>query len=184
MPLRNSSQAYGAVARSAHWATALFIVVAWLLGQFMNVFPRGAPRGGALFAHMSLGLGVIVLVALRLAWRAVDPPPAAIEGDRFEPWLGLAAKAGHLLLYALMIAAPILGVALQFARGHAVPVFGLFDIASPWVADRAFSREIIGLHELAANALGVVAAGHAAAALFHHWALRDRTLARMLPGLG
>jgi cytochrome b561 len=50
--------------------------------------------------------------------------------------------------------------------------------------DRAFFREMLGLHELAANTLGVVALGHAAAALFHHWALRDRTLARMLPGLG
>ena len=72
---------------------------------------------------------------------------------------------------------------LQFARGQALPVFGLFDIASPWAMDRAFFRQMIGLHELAADALGVVALGHAAAALFHHWALGDRTLARMLPGL-
>ena len=65
----------------------------------------------------------------------------------------LAAKAGHLLLYALLIATPILGVVLQFARGKALPVFGLFDIPSPWVMDRAFFRQIIGLHQLAADAL-------------------------------
>jgi cytochrome b561 len=183
MPLRNSQQNYGAVARSAHWATALFVLLAWLLGQFGDVFPRGAPRAASLFAHMSLGLGVILLVALRLAWRALDRPPPAIRANRFEPWLGYAASAGHLLLYALLIATPILGIALQFSRGHALPVFGLFDIASPWVADRAFARQIIELHSLAADALGVVAAGHAAAALFHHWALGDRTLARMLPGI-
>jgi cytochrome b561 len=184
MPLRNSQQDYGAVARSAHWATALFVLLAWLLGQFRDVFPRGAARDASLTVHMSLGLAVILLIVLRLAWRALDPPPPAIVAKRFEPWLSYAASAGHLLLYALLIAAPILGVVLQFARGQALPVFGLLDIASPWVADRAFSHQIIGLHELAANALGVVAAGHAAAALFHHWALGDRTLARMLPGLG
>jgi cytochrome b561 len=184
MPLRNSRQDYGSIARFAHWATALFVLLAWLLGQFREVLPRGAAREAGLSVHMALGLGVILLLALRLAWRALDPPPPAIAAKRFEPWLGYAATAGHLLLYALLIATPILGIVMQFARGQALPVFGLFDIASPWTMDRAFFREMLGLHELAANALGVVALGHAAAALFHHWALGDRTLARMLPGLG
>jgi cytochrome b561 len=184
MALRNSRQDYGSVARVAHWATALFVLLAWPLGQFREVFTRGAPRDAGLSVHMALGLGVIILFVLRLVWRALDPPPPAIQADRFEPWLGYAATAGHLLLYALLIATPILGIVMQFSRGQALPVFGLFDIPSPWTMDRAFFREMLGLHELAANTLGVVALGHAAAALFHHWALRDRTLARMLPGLG
>jgi len=183
MALRNSQQAYGAVARFAHWATALFVVLAWLLGQFRDVFPRGAARDASLFVHMSLGLSVILLLILRLVWRAIDPPPPAVQAARFEPWLSYVAKAGHLLLYVLLIATPILGIVLQFARGQALPAFGLFDIPSPWTMDRAFFRQIIELHELAANLLGVVALGHAAAALFHHFSLRDRTLARMLPGL-
>ena len=183
MPLRNSHKDYGSVARFAHWATALFVALAWPLGMFRDYFPRGAALNADLFVHMSLGLGVILLLVLRLVWRALDPPPPAIAASRFEPWIGYAATAGHLLLYALLIATPILGVVLQFARGQALPVFGLFDVPSPWVMDRAFFREVLGLHQLAANALGVVALGHAAAALFHHWALGDRTLARMLPGL-
>ena len=78
MPLRNSQQDYGSIARSAHWATALFVVLAWLLGQFRDVFPRGAARDASLFVHMALGLGVILLLVLRLVWRALDPPPPAI----------------------------------------------------------------------------------------------------------
>ncbi|MGA2493674.1 MAG: cytochrome b/b6 domain-containing protein [Roseiarcus sp.] len=183
MPLRNSQQDYGSIARFAHWMTALFVLLAWLLGQFRDIFPPGAARGASVSVHMALGLGVILLIVLRLAGRALDPPPPAIAANRFEPWLSYAASAGHLLLYALLIAAPILGIVMQFARGEALPVFGLFDIPSPWTMDRAFFREMLGLHQLAANVLGVVAAGHAAAALFHHWALGDRTLARMLPGL-
>ena len=183
MPLRNTQQNYGAVARSAHWATALFVFVAWPLGMFREAFPRGAARDADLFVHMSLGLGVLLLLALRLIWRGLDPPPPAVTAPRFEPWLTYGANAGHLLLYALLIATPVLGVTLQFAGGHPLPVFGLFEIPSPWAADRAFFREIIELHQLAGDALCVVAIGHAAAALFHHWALGDRTLARMLPGL-
>jgi cytochrome b561 len=38
-----------------------------------------------------------------------------------------------------------------------------------------------GWHALAANAILVVAGVHAAAALFHHYILRDPTLRRMLP---
>jgi cytochrome b561 len=37
-------------------------------------------------------------------------------------------------------------------------------------------------HEVLANTLIILAALHAAAALVHHWVLRDRTLVRMLPG--
>jgi cytochrome b561 len=70
---------------------------------------------------------------------------------------------------------------LQFARGGAVPVFGLFDIASPWPADRAFSRSVREIHELLADGVMILAGLHAAAAPAHHWLFRDRTLLRMLP---
>jgi cytochrome b561 len=183
MPLRNSQQDYGSIARAAHWATALFVFVAWPLGMFREVFPRGAAREADLFVHMSLGLGVLLLLVLRLVWRALDPPPPALQAPRFEPWLTYAAKAGHGLLYLLLIATPILGIALQFSRGQPLPLFGLFEIPSPWAFDRELLGRVIKIHQLAGDALCVVAIGHAAAALLHHWALGDRTLARMLPGL-
>ena len=68
------------------------------------------------------------------------PPPPAIVTPRFEPWLGLAAKAGHFLLYLLLIATPALGIVLQFSRGLPLPLFGLSAIPSPW----AFDRELLG----------------------------------------
>jgi cytochrome b561 len=181
MQFRNSQQAYGAIAMFAHWATALCVLAAWLIGAFMDVLPRGPARGAGIFVHMSLGLAILVLAVARLAWRHVDPPPPAIAAPGLEPWLGLAAKAGHWLLYILLVATPILGIVYQFANGRALPVFGLFDIASPWVQDREFARSVREIHELSADALGLVALGHVAAACFHHWGLRDRTLTRMLP---
>jgi cytochrome b561 len=182
MRWRNSLQDFGAIARTAHWASALFVLLAWLLGTFRGYFPRGEARDVSISIHMALGLGVLALVVFRLIWRALDPPPPAIHNARFDPWLGLAAKAGHGLLYLLLIVTPILGIVLQLSRGLPVPVFGIFSIPSPWTLDRDFFERTIGLHQLAANALGVVAILHAAAALVHHWLLRDRTLLRMLPG--
>ena len=52
------------------------------------------------------------------------------------------------------------------------------------MADRAFARLVKEPHELLSNLLLVLAGVHAAAALAHHWLLRDRTLKRMLPGRG
>jgi cytochrome b561 len=78
---------------------------------------------------------------------------------------------------------PVVGIVLQFARGEALWIFGLYEIASPWTKDRVFASSVNEAHELLANALVILAELHAAAAaLIHHWVFRDRTLVRMLPG--
>lgn len=181
MQLRNSMQGYGAISLSLHWLTAGFVVLTWLLGSFGDELPKGTLRAAGLYVHMSAGLGIFLLVALRLGWRFIDPPPV-FEPSRSGQWPDLLAKAAHGVLYALLIAIPIVGVLLQFARGDALPVVGLFDIASPWVGDRALARSFKEVHETLANLLMILAGLHAAAALFHHYLLHDATLARMLPG--
>ena len=47
--------------------------------------------------------------------------------------------------------------------------------------DRALVHQIGDWHALAADAVVIVAGLHSAAALFHHFVLRDATLRRMLP---
>jgi cytochrome b561 len=83
----------------------------------------------------------------------------------------------------LLVAVPIAGIVLQFARGDSLSIFGIVDIASPWPArDRAFAEGVKEVHELLAHSLLAVAGLHAVAALVHHWVFGDRTLVRMLPG--
>lgn len=183
MRLRNSAEGYGAVSQVMHWITVVLVILAWLLGQFDDVFPKGAARAAALFVHNSAGLAVVSILVLRLFWRLANPPPPP-EHTIFGAWVDRLGRLTHYVLYALLIAAPITGILLQFARGDALPIFGLTEIPSPWSADRAFARNIKEIHELMANALVILAALHAAAALVHHWVLRDRTLVRMLPGFG
>jgi cytochrome b561 len=180
MRLRSSVEGYGAVSQMMHWITVVLVILAWLLGQFDDVFPKGAARAAALFVHNSAGLAVIGILVLRLLWRFADPPPP-IEHTILGAWLDRAGRLAHYALYALLVAVPVSGIVLQFARGDALPLFGLTEIASPWTRDRAFARSVKEIHEVAANALIVLAALHAAAALIHHWVLRDRTLVRMLP---
>jgi cytochrome b561 len=74
------------------------------------------------------------------------------------------------------------GVATELLRGDSF--FGLLqlpkpgDLAGP--ARRALAEKIGSLHGLGANIILVLAGLHAAAALFHHYALKDTVLRRML----
>jgi cytochrome b561 len=173
---------YGATAKILHWIAAPCVIAAWLLGHFIDDFPR-AIGPAALFSHMSFGLVVLALLLIRLGWRLGHPPPPLLS-SAFGPWTERAATLVHWLLYSLMLAIPMSGIAMQFLRGRALPIFGLLEIASPWVRDRALQSSAHELHALLANSLLILAALHVVAALAHHYVLKDATLLRMLPRRG
>ena len=183
MRFRNSAEGYGAIPQSLHWFTVVLVAIAWALGTFDDVLPKGPARAAGLFVHIFAGLAILAALAARLLWRMVDPPPPS-ESTLLGVWVDRAGQLAHYALYALLVAVPIAGIVLQFARGDALPLFGLSEIPSPWVGDRAYARSVKEVHEVLANALVILAAFHAIAALVHHWVFRDRTLVRMLPGAG
>jgi cytochrome b561 len=183
MQLGNTETRYGALSQAMHWATVICVGAGWLLGQFMDDFPKGIARDSALATHIALGEFVLVLLAVRLFWRQFDRPPALVS-TRFGRAGQIAATIGHYALYALLLAVPIVGIVAQFKRRNALPIFGVWHLASPWPADRAAAHSVTEVHELLANALLVFAGLHACAALIHHHMFRDRTLVRMLPGRG
>lgn len=179
MNARVASADYDSLARLLHWLGALCVALAWLLGTVGEDLPKSA-EAKALFVHISLGLAILALLVLRLGWRIARPvlPLATSLGVHAER----AAVAMQWLLYALMLAVPLTGIVLQFARGQGLPLFGLAEIASPWPRNRALARSVKEMHELVANALMILALLHAGAALFHHYVLKDATLTRILRG--
>ncbi|NVO17810.1 MAG: cytochrome b [Rhodoplanes sp.] len=179
MTLRNSPDAYGTIARALHWLTVVLVVAAWLIGLFHNAFPQGAARAAAMFVHMTFGLTIALLLVVRVLWRMVDPapPPPKTPLGRLGD---IAAASVHGITYLLLLAIPAIGIALLFARGRPLPVFGLTEIASPWAADRSFARTLNPYHEWLAHALMAIAFVHAVAALVHHFVFHDRTLRRMI----
>lgn len=180
MQLTNSALRYGAIPQAIHWLTAMFVLAGFLLGQFGDDLPKASQATG-LLVHMTLGECVFVLLLVRLLWRFADPPPPP-EATALGRLIEFAAKASHFALYALLVAVPLLGIVVQLRRGHDVPIFALWDFASPWSADRALARTMLGVHSLLADTLLILAGIHACAAIVHHHVWRDRTLLRMLPG--
>ncbi len=171
---------YSGAAQIFHWLSVFLVGTAWILGFLRDEFPKGPPRHTAEFIHVSAGEIILALLLLRLLWRFVSPPPPE-EASPLGPWVNLAAKFAHLAIYALLLLVPAVGVATLFAGGEALPLFGLGEIASPWVRDRAFKHSLKELHEVLAHGLIMLATLHAGAALAHHFLLRDRVLQRMLP---
>ncbi|WP_036287845.1 cytochrome b [Methylosinus sp. PW1] len=173
-------QRYGAMAQGLHWLSALAVAIAWGLGLLGGQFPKGSPRETAEFAHVVAGEVVVAMLVLRLIWRFIDPPPPASPSAMGRA-ADLAAKLGHLALYALLLAVPAVGVATLFASGDALSIFGVGDFPSPWVKDRAFEHSLEEIHEILAHSLIALSAVHAVAAVIHHRIYRDDTLKRMLP---
>jgi len=50
MQLRNTADRYGAIPQTLHWLTVALVLLAWLLGEFGDAFPKGPARAGALWA--------------------------------------------------------------------------------------------------------------------------------------
>jgi len=159
-----------------HWTTVGLIAVLWLIGQTADWMPRGPVRTGLWSVHVVLGLTTGAVLLTRVAWRVhfgrVLPP--ADTG-----FLSAIAKVTHYTLYALLVAVVVLGIVDALYRGF--NLFGVWSLPQLGTGDAATRRSINGWHELAANLTVVVACLHAAAALVHQYAWRDRLLDRMKP---
>ena len=165
-----------------HWLIALLILGLGIVGLTMTEMANSPDKMRIYALHKSFGLTVLMLVGLRLVWRATHraPPPVAMPR-----WQHLAAQATHGLLYVLMAAVPLSGWLYNSMAGplFAVKWFGLFRVPSIWHADpdlKAWARD---LHETAFWVLAAFVALHAAAAFKHHYIDKDETLRRMLPGM-
>lgn len=176
MPLRNTADAWGLVSRAIHWLMFALIGAQIVVGLLLEDLPKGsALRGFAFDAHETAGVVALLLVFARLAWRASNPAPEAQGSDLVRR----LAAYGHAALYALMIAIPVAGMAMVDLKGHQVAFFA-WEFPDLLPKNEALARGLAEAHETFAWALVLLVAGHVAAALWHHVALKDRTLARML----
>jgi cytochrome b561 len=159
-----------------HWGTAVLVVVLWVIGQTVDFPPNGPLRVDYRSLHIVLGVALGIVLMLRLAWRLTrrESLPPIDDG-----LLHVIARVTHWTLYLLLIVAVGLGIATEWTRGDSI--FNLFSIPAYDPGNRSLTRLVHGWHALAANAILIVAGLHAAAALFHHFILRDATLRRMLP---
>ena len=166
------------LARLLHWLMAALLLAQLLIGVAMMASLTLRPP--LIAAHRPLGLALLGLVLVRLWVRRRHPPPA-LPAD-LPRWQAIAAHASHLLLYALMLALPLLGWALSSAAGNVVLLPG--DVVLPAIAphDPALYAWLRDAHGLLAWLLFATVLGHVAAALHHAWVRRDGVFHAMAGG--
>ena len=174
MQVRNSSERYGTIARWLHWSMFALIALQLFGGVVLESLPK-AFRGVGFDVHETIGIIALLLVLARIAWKLGNPAPVA----RGRPWQQCAAKVGHLALYGLMIALPVIGYAMVDLKGYDVAFFG-WDAPDLLPTNEALAQSLRQVHTVLAWTLAAVVGTHVAAALWHHFGLRDETLRRML----
>jgi len=119
----NTAMSFGWVSRLGHWGAATLVLCQIPLGMYIAMLPSGsADRSDFVAAHQSMGLTVLGLVVLRLAWLVWSPAPPLPQA--LPPWQRWGARAVHTGLYGLVVAFAVSGLVMTGYRGDALDVFG------------------------------------------------------------
>jgi cytochrome b561 len=178
--VRGRRPPFDTMTMALHWATAILVLLmfttAWLHGRAELRQSDYTPI--LLWMHRSLGAIVWATTAFRLAWRLTGArlPPFP---ESMTPFHRAIVKASEYALCALLLTQPVTGLLTSLFNGHPFPIL-LWDVP-PLARDVPVRDALHAVHVYGARALGILALGHAAAALFHHFVRRDDVLACMAP---
>ena len=178
MPLRNTADSYGSLAKFLHWAIVLLIVPQYFLVEAAEELPNGVEKLQLFTWHKSLGMMVLLLALVRIGWKLAN---RGLPGPVGAPWQRKAAAASHGLLYLLILAQPLSGWLMSSTANYPVTLFGWFQFPALIGENHELHESLEEVHELLFTLMLVVTAVHIAAALYHHFILRDSVLRRMLP---
>lgn len=172
-----SPQRYTRFAVALHWIVAAVVFAQFALGWLMQEIAKQppGPRASAFNAHKSIGLAILALMLVRIAWRLSHPAPAFPPMPR---WQARAALANHVLLYALLVVMPLAGYLGSAFSGYPVRFLGI--VLPSWAAkNEAMKQAMSGVHLVASWLLAGSVLVHLAAVVKHAVVDRDGILARM-----
>ena len=167
---------YNAVARTFHAVIAAMVIFNLATGiggdaleKTWNPFP----------AHKATGILILLLSLARLGWRFTWTMPD--WPNTMGALQRKVARVTHVALYALMIIVPLTGWIFSSAGKYPLSIYGLFDWPKLGVTK---DSPLAGLAHESHEVLGFLMAGlvvlHVAAALHHHFVIKDNVLRRML----
>lgn len=181
-PVPGGNGRYTTVAVLLHWAIAALLVLQLSLGWRIDD-ASGGDRRAVLQLHKTIGIGVLVLMLLRLGWRLLKPPPTA-QGGSVEQKL---AKWVHRAFYLALFGLPLSGWALVSFGSSAVKLLGglqwprlpLRSMIPPGAME-ATSMALGNLHLALVWGILALLALHVAGALRHHFSERAGVMLRMV----
>jgi cytochrome b561 len=159
-----------------HWLMAVLVLGMLALGLYMADLPKGPERSELIALHKSIGITLVLLLAVRLAWRASHAPPP--YPTAMPDWQQRAAHANAAALYALLILQPLSGYLSSSFSGYKTSWFGL--PLPYWGRDAPELNALFNsIHVACSRVLMVLIALHLAAAALHALVRRDGVVRRM-----
>ncbi len=181
---------YSAVAIGLHWLIAVLILTNIGLAWTFNNTPQGLFWFKLIQLHKSVGITVLLLSVLRLAWRLTNPPPP--EPATLKRWERIASQVVHWGFYVVMIGLPITGWIMVSASTKGLPTLLYGTIPWPHIgpihdlpipARKVWDKVGETGHGLLAKLAYVLIVLHAGAAMKHWLIDRDSVIGRMIPFL-
>ena len=171
---------YGTVSRLFHWVTVLLVLVMIPVGLIMiQEIPR--PVQDRLFIlHKGLGPVVLVVVLLRLVWRASNPPPplpADVPPLQQRGGRGWCMRGSTLFL----IVQAVSGYVRVTTGGFPIESLQALGIPPLLPKAEAVSQVAETVHATAILVLLALIAMHVGAAAYHGLVRRDGVFSRMWP---
>lgn len=169
---------YHPVTKLLHWGIFFLMAAQFLVGYTLEHLDEGDFSEDRLFIlHASLGTMILLLSIFRIGWRRRRPlPPWASTLSPFE------RRYSHLverLLYVLMVAIPLSGLALAVADERPLPFVGEIPISEAF--DDSDVEDVFEAGHIATH-LAFFAAFtlHIGLVIKHQFFDRDGLLRRML----
>ena len=172
-----STTRYHEVARILHWLIAGLILLQYALANMAEDAVSDLQELALLANHKSVGMTVLMLAIVRVAWRFTHSVPALPVS--MPRWQVRASNLSHALLYILIFALPLSGWLFSSATTYSVSWFNVFVFPDLISGNESRAELLEEVHEVLANLLFVLALLHILASLKHGLFDRDGVLGRM-----
>jgi cytochrome b561 len=170
---------YTRTAIALHWVVAFLIIGNLAFGLYVAGLPISPAKLRTVSWHKWVGVTILLVVALRLAWRLWHPAPPLPA--TMPAWERRVAHGTHALLYVLFFAAPLTGWLFSSAAGFPVVYLGVVQLPDLVSKNRELADVLRAAHKWINYTMAALIVLHIAAAWKHHLVDRDDVLARMLP---
>lgn len=172
------NKGYGKVYKTLHWLLALNIGLTLVFSFGMSDLPD-SEKLTEFPKHAVSVTTIFILMAIRLLWRLMNPPPPLPMEDS---WQRRAAGLAHWALYVLIFLQIGLGIMLASTTTveFQTPEYGINYTAWNLLSD-SWHDALLLAHKTCYFSLVTLIIVHVLAALKHHFIDRDTVLKRMLP---
>lgn len=178
--MMNKTATYTNTAVALHWIIFALIAANVAVAFVMLSLPYGATKMQLFTYHKWLGVTILLFVIGRLSWRVTHRPPSLVSMPR---WQNIAARAMHLLLYALLVIVPVSGYFFSSAMGYRITYLDVIPLPTIINKNMDWAGYLRYAHIVFALTLIVAVVLHALTAFKHHFIDGDETLQRMAPFL-